>query len=102
MARGQAFGLPCSVLNTPAEFVADEQLVARDFFVTVHDDALGEVRMPGRAVRVVDLDAPARRSCRARAAAGPATPRPSGSSHAPRPPRSRPRAGGSGSSECGC
>ena len=32
---GQAAGLPCSILNTPAEFVEDEQLAARDYFVTL-------------------------------------------------------------------
>jgi crotonobetainyl-CoA:carnitine CoA-transferase CaiB-like acyl-CoA transferase len=46
LERGQEAGLPCSLLNTPAEFVADEQLAARDYFVTVHD-ACGDVRMPG-------------------------------------------------------
>ena len=33
--RGQAVGLPCSILNTPAEFIDDEQLAARNYFVTV-------------------------------------------------------------------
>lgn len=47
VVRGQAVGLPCSVLNTPAEFVADEQLAARDYFDTVAHPALGEIRLPG-------------------------------------------------------
>jgi crotonobetainyl-CoA:carnitine CoA-transferase CaiB-like acyl-CoA transferase len=49
--KGQAAGLPCSVLNSPAEFVTEEQLAARDFFATVHHDVLGDMRMPGRAVK---------------------------------------------------
>ena len=50
LERGQAAGLPCAVLNTPAEFVADEQLAARGYFVTVPAaDGGGEVRMPGAA-----------------------------------------------------
>ena len=51
LERGQAAGLPCAVLNTPAEFVADEQLAARDYFVTVPTVDGGEVRMPGAAFR---------------------------------------------------
>jgi crotonobetainyl-CoA:carnitine CoA-transferase CaiB-like acyl-CoA transferase len=50
LERGQAAGLPCAVLSTPAEFVADEQLAARGYFVTVSSDEVGgEVRMPGAA-----------------------------------------------------
>jgi crotonobetainyl-CoA:carnitine CoA-transferase CaiB-like acyl-CoA transferase len=45
--RGQAAGLPCSVLHTPAEFVADEQLAAREYFVTLHSPERGDVRLPG-------------------------------------------------------
>src|SRR5205814_935570 len=45
--KGQEVGLPCSVLNTPAEFVADEQLAARDYFVTLPAPDGGEVRAPG-------------------------------------------------------
>ena len=47
--RGQALGLPCSILNTPAEFVDDEQLAARDYFVTLRGADGGDVRMPGRS-----------------------------------------------------
>jgi crotonobetainyl-CoA:carnitine CoA-transferase CaiB-like acyl-CoA transferase len=45
--KGQEAGLPCSVLNTPAEFVVDEQLVARDYFVTLPAPDGGVVRAPG-------------------------------------------------------
>ncbi len=45
--KGQEAGLPCSVLNTPAEFVVDEQLAARGYFVTLPAPDGGEVRMPG-------------------------------------------------------
>jgi len=52
LERGQAAGLPCAVLNTPAEFVADEQLAAREYFVTVSgNQGGGEVRMPGAAFK---------------------------------------------------
>lgn len=51
VVRGQQAGLPCSVLNTPAEFVEDEQLEARGYFVTLHHPALGDVRMPGAPFR---------------------------------------------------
>jgi crotonobetainyl-CoA:carnitine CoA-transferase CaiB-like acyl-CoA transferase len=51
LARGQAVGLPCSVLNTPAEFVADEQLAARESFVTLCRDGDATVRMPGSPFR---------------------------------------------------
>ena len=48
VVQGQAVGLPCSILNTPAEFVEDEQLAERGYFVTLRDfDDAGEVRMPG-------------------------------------------------------
>jgi crotonobetainyl-CoA:carnitine CoA-transferase CaiB-like acyl-CoA transferase len=49
LERGQAAGLPCAVLNTPAEFVADEQLAARGYFVTASTADGGEVRVPGAA-----------------------------------------------------
>jgi crotonobetainyl-CoA:carnitine CoA-transferase CaiB-like acyl-CoA transferase len=45
--KGQAVGLPCSVLNTPAEFVVDEQLAARDYFVTLPAPDGGVLRAPG-------------------------------------------------------
>jgi crotonobetainyl-CoA:carnitine CoA-transferase CaiB-like acyl-CoA transferase len=45
--KGQAVGLPCSVLNTPAEFVADEQLAAREYFVTLRGADGHDVRLPG-------------------------------------------------------
>jgi crotonobetainyl-CoA:carnitine CoA-transferase CaiB-like acyl-CoA transferase len=48
---GQAAGLPCSILNTPGEFVEDEQLAARDYFVTLHGADGRDVRMPGAPFR---------------------------------------------------
>ena len=48
---GQAAGLPCSILNTPAEFVEDEQLAARDYFVTLPGADGRDVRMPGAPFR---------------------------------------------------
>ena len=44
---GQAAGLPCSILNTPAEFIEDEQLASRHFFVTPRRSDGSTVRMPG-------------------------------------------------------
>ncbi len=48
--RGQAAGLPCATSNTPAQFVEDPQLAAREFFVTVDDPEHGPIRLPGRPV----------------------------------------------------
>jgi crotonobetainyl-CoA:carnitine CoA-transferase CaiB-like acyl-CoA transferase len=49
--RGQAAGLPCAPVNTPAQFLRDPQVDARDFLVTVHDDEQGRaLRFPGRPV----------------------------------------------------
>jgi crotonobetainyl-CoA:carnitine CoA-transferase CaiB-like acyl-CoA transferase len=45
--KGQEAGLPCSVLNTPAEFVVDEQAEARGYFETLPGPDGREVRMPG-------------------------------------------------------
>ena len=45
--RGQAAGLPVSLVNTPAEFVADEQLAARGFWVDLGRDETGPLRAPG-------------------------------------------------------
>jgi crotonobetainyl-CoA:carnitine CoA-transferase CaiB-like acyl-CoA transferase len=44
--RGQSAGLPCSLLNTPAEFVRDPQPRARAHFVTVEHPVMGEVELP--------------------------------------------------------
>ena len=49
--RGQEIGLPVGLLNTPAQFVADEQLVARDFFVDLGRPETGPLLAPGPAVR---------------------------------------------------
>jgi crotonobetainyl-CoA:carnitine CoA-transferase CaiB-like acyl-CoA transferase len=51
LERGQAAGLPCAVMHTPAEFVADEQLDARDYFVTLVAADGSAVRMPGAPFR---------------------------------------------------
>ena len=51
--RGQQIGLPVGLLNTPAQFVADEQLAARDFFVDLGRPEIGPLRAPGPAVRTV-------------------------------------------------
>ena len=47
--RGQAAGLPCCPLNTPAQFVEDKQARARELFVTTTTDALGTVELPWRS-----------------------------------------------------
>ena len=51
--RGQQIGLPVGLLNTPAQFVADEQLTARDFFVDLGRAEIGPLHAPGPAVRTV-------------------------------------------------
>ncbi|HXY91210.1 MAG TPA: CoA transferase [Acidimicrobiia bacterium] len=51
LERGQRAGLPCALLNTPAQFVADEQLAARDYFVTLRDADGNTTRMPGPPFR---------------------------------------------------
>lgn len=45
-AKGQACGLPCNPSNTPGDFVADEQAVARQLFVPVEREGIGQVRLP--------------------------------------------------------
>jgi crotonobetainyl-CoA:carnitine CoA-transferase CaiB-like acyl-CoA transferase len=58
--RGQKVGLPVGLLNTPAQFVADEQLAARDFWIDLGRPETGPLRAPGPAVRTVpELFAPA-------------------------------------------
>jgi crotonobetainyl-CoA:carnitine CoA-transferase CaiB-like acyl-CoA transferase len=49
--RGQRIGLPVGLLNTPAQFVADEQLAARNFFVNLGRPETGPLPAPGPAVR---------------------------------------------------
>ncbi|MFI5045957.1 MAG: CoA transferase [Acidimicrobiia bacterium] len=51
--RGQQVGLPVGLLNTPAQFVADEQLAARDFWIDLGRAETGALRAPGPAVRTV-------------------------------------------------
>jgi crotonobetainyl-CoA:carnitine CoA-transferase CaiB-like acyl-CoA transferase len=51
--RGQQIGLPVGLLNTPAQFVADEQLAAREFFVDLGRTETGPLPAPGPAVRTV-------------------------------------------------
>jgi crotonobetainyl-CoA:carnitine CoA-transferase CaiB-like acyl-CoA transferase len=49
---GQAAGLPIGVLNAPEDLPRDEHLIARDYFVPVHDDAPGSPHLyPGAAMR---------------------------------------------------
>ena len=68
--RGQRIGLPVGLLNTPAEFVADEQLEARGFFVDLGRSETGPLRAPGPAVRTAptlfEPDAARARARRAR------------------------------------
>src|SRR4029079_2894741 len=45
--RGQRIGLPVGLLNTPAQFVADEQLAARNVFVNLGRPGTGAVPAPG-------------------------------------------------------
>jgi crotonobetainyl-CoA:carnitine CoA-transferase CaiB-like acyl-CoA transferase len=51
--RGQRIGLPVGLLNTPAQFVADEQLAARRFFVDLGRPEIGPLPAPGPAVHTV-------------------------------------------------
>lgn len=51
--RGQQLGLPVGLLNTPAQFVADQQLAARHFFVDLGRPETGSLPAPGPAVRTV-------------------------------------------------
>lgn len=46
--RGQAAGMPCSPMNTPAEFVVDAQPVARGTFTPMHQPGVGDIRLPWR------------------------------------------------------
>jgi crotonobetainyl-CoA:carnitine CoA-transferase CaiB-like acyl-CoA transferase len=49
--KGQRAGLPVCLMNTPAQFVTDEQLAARDFWVDLGREETGAIRAPGPAVR---------------------------------------------------
>jgi crotonobetainyl-CoA:carnitine CoA-transferase CaiB-like acyl-CoA transferase len=51
--RGQKVGLPVGLLNTPAQFVADEQLAARDFWIDLGRPGSRPLPAPGAAVRTV-------------------------------------------------
>jgi formyl-CoA transferase len=51
MRRGQAAGLPCGLLNTPAEFVHDEQVRAREIFQPLTKPGVGTVELPGPGFR---------------------------------------------------
>jgi crotonobetainyl-CoA:carnitine CoA-transferase CaiB-like acyl-CoA transferase len=51
LARGQAAGLPCGLLNTPAEFVCDEQPRARGSFVALRCDDHPAFGAPGPGFR---------------------------------------------------
>jgi len=47
VARGQAAGVPCGLLNTVAQFTSDEQVLARELIVSRQHPALKATRMPG-------------------------------------------------------
>jgi crotonobetainyl-CoA:carnitine CoA-transferase CaiB-like acyl-CoA transferase len=49
--RGQELGVPCGLLNKPAQFVGDPQMQARGFYVDRADGQLGQVRMPDAPFR---------------------------------------------------
>lgn len=49
--EGQAAGLPIGVLNAPEDLFHDEHLEARDFFVKVQHEGVGEVAYPGPIYR---------------------------------------------------
>ena len=50
--EGQRRGLPIGVLNAPEDLPRDEHLIARDYFVPVHDDAPGGPHLyPGAPMR---------------------------------------------------
>src|SRR4029079_7361138 len=49
--RGQQIGLPVGLLNAPGQFIADEQLAARNFFVNLGRPETGPLPAPGPAVR---------------------------------------------------
>jgi crotonobetainyl-CoA:carnitine CoA-transferase CaiB-like acyl-CoA transferase len=59
-------GIPVGALNTPAEWFDHEQCIANEMRVSIDDDTLGRVEMPGQPVRllgtpaVVDRSAPRR------------------------------------------
>ena len=46
--KGQAAGLPCAPVNSPADFVRDPQPNARDLFVSPREGARPEVTIPWR------------------------------------------------------
>lgn len=48
---GQQFGLPTCLVNTPAEFISDQQLEARNFWIDLGRDETGPLRAPGAPVR---------------------------------------------------
>jgi crotonobetainyl-CoA:carnitine CoA-transferase CaiB-like acyl-CoA transferase len=47
VARGQAAGVPCGLLNTVAQFTSDEQVLARELVASRPHATLPDVRMPG-------------------------------------------------------
>ena len=51
VARGQQLGLPCALVNTVGQFVADPQPRSRDFFVRRPLAGLGEFELPGQPFR---------------------------------------------------
>jgi crotonobetainyl-CoA:carnitine CoA-transferase CaiB-like acyl-CoA transferase len=51
LQRGQELGVPCGLLNSPAQFAGDPQMTARGFYVSRPDGQLGQVRMPAPPFR---------------------------------------------------
>ncbi len=47
VARGQAAGVPCGLLNTVGQFTSDEQVLARELIASRPHATLQSVRMPG-------------------------------------------------------
>ena len=48
VVAGQSAGLPCALMQTPAEFAQDPQATARGYFVLSSREGTGAFRIPGR------------------------------------------------------
>jgi crotonobetainyl-CoA:carnitine CoA-transferase CaiB-like acyl-CoA transferase len=46
--RGQAQGLPCALMYSPAQFLQDKQPVTRGFWIQTDAPGLGRITIPGR------------------------------------------------------
>jgi crotonobetainyl-CoA:carnitine CoA-transferase CaiB-like acyl-CoA transferase len=51
LERGQTVGLPCGLVNPPAVFVRDEQLLARDMLVRLTKPGVGSIEVPAPGFR---------------------------------------------------